>query len=96
MFLAGPNGSGKSNFLDALKFAADALRSSLDHALRERGPVGGTPPVGRPSEPFRAPFRLCPAFRPQRLLLKATARSRRYQHCSIDRTGAGITKVPSA
>jgi predicted ATPase len=39
MFLVGPNGSGKSNFLDALRFVADALRSSLDHALRERGTI---------------------------------------------------------
>jgi predicted ATPase len=38
-FLVGPNGSGKSNFLDALRFVADALRGSLDHALRERGGV---------------------------------------------------------
>ena len=33
----GPNGVGKSNFLDALRFTADALRISVDHALRERG-----------------------------------------------------------
>jgi predicted ATPase len=39
MFLVGPNGSGKSNFLDALRFVADALRSSLDHALRDRGTI---------------------------------------------------------
>ena len=39
-FLVGPNGSGKSNFLDALRFVADALRTSLDHALRERGGIG--------------------------------------------------------
>jgi len=39
MFLVGPNGAGKSNFLDALRFVADALRSSLDHALRERGTI---------------------------------------------------------
>lgn len=38
-FLVGPNGSGKSNFLDALRFAADSLRSSLDHALRDRGGI---------------------------------------------------------
>ena len=38
-FLVGPNGSGKSNFLDALRFVADALRFSLDHALRDRGGV---------------------------------------------------------
>lgn len=39
MFLVGPNGAGKSNFLDALRFVADALRSSLDHALRDRGTI---------------------------------------------------------
>jgi predicted ATPase len=38
-FLVGPNGSGKSNFLDALRLVADALRTSLDHALRERGGI---------------------------------------------------------
>ena len=38
-FLVGPNGSGKSNFLDSLGFVADALESSLDHALRERGTI---------------------------------------------------------
>ena len=32
-FLVGPNGSGKSNFLDALRFTSDSLRSSLDNAL---------------------------------------------------------------
>ena len=38
-FLVGPNGSGKSNFLDALRFVADALCFSIDHALRDRGGV---------------------------------------------------------
>jgi predicted ATPase len=38
-FLVGPNGTGKSNFLDALRLVGDALRVSLDHALRERGGV---------------------------------------------------------
>lgn len=38
-FLVGPNGSGKSNFLDTLRFVADALRTTLDHALRERGGI---------------------------------------------------------
>ena len=37
MFLVGPNGAGKSNFLDALRFVADALNLSLDHAIRDRG-----------------------------------------------------------
>ena len=39
MFLVGPNGAGKSNFLDALRFVADALNSSLDHAIRDRGGI---------------------------------------------------------
>ena len=39
MFLVGPNGSGKSNFLDALRFVSDALNTSLDHALRDRGGI---------------------------------------------------------
>lgn len=38
-FLVGRNGSGKSNFLDALRFVADALNSSLDHAVRARGDI---------------------------------------------------------
>jgi len=37
--LVGANGSGKSNFLDALNFVADALLTSLDHALRVRGGI---------------------------------------------------------
>jgi predicted ATPase len=38
-FLVGPNGAGKSNFLDALRLITDALRTTLDHALRDRGGV---------------------------------------------------------
>ncbi len=37
MFLVGPNASGKSNFLDALRFVADCLNTSVDQALRSRG-----------------------------------------------------------
>ncbi|EKP94329.1 AAA family ATPase [Thermaerobacter subterraneus] len=37
--LVGPNGSGKSNFLDALRFVADALRTTLEHAIRDRGGI---------------------------------------------------------
>ncbi|MFG0315998.1 MAG: AAA family ATPase [Planctomycetota bacterium JB042] len=37
--LVGRNGAGKSNFLDALNFVADALRTTLDHAIRDRGGV---------------------------------------------------------
>jgi predicted ATPase len=38
-YLIGPNGAGKSNFLDALRFIADSLRTTLDHALRDRGGI---------------------------------------------------------
>jgi predicted ATPase len=39
MFLVGTNGSGKSNFLDALRFVSESLRSTMDQALRERGGI---------------------------------------------------------
>lgn len=35
--VVGRNGAGKSNFLDALRFVVDALRTSLDHAIRDQG-----------------------------------------------------------
>ena len=38
-FLVGRNGAGKSNFLDSLRFVADALNTSLDHAVRARGSI---------------------------------------------------------
>ncbi len=38
-FRVGRNGSGKSNFLDALRFVAEGLSNSLDHALRDRGGI---------------------------------------------------------
>lgn len=38
-FLVGPNGSGKSNFLDAIRFVKDSLRSSVEQAIRERGGI---------------------------------------------------------
>jgi predicted ATPase len=37
--LVGRNGTGKSNFLDALRFVADSLQTSLDHALKSRGGI---------------------------------------------------------
>src|SRR5262249_3707271 len=37
--LVGQNGAGKSNFLDALRFVADALSNSLERALRDRGGI---------------------------------------------------------
>jgi predicted ATPase len=38
-FFVGPNGTGKSNFLDSLRLVSDSLKTSLDHALRERGTI---------------------------------------------------------
>jgi predicted ATPase len=38
-FLVGPNGAGKSNFVDALRLVSDSLRTSLDHAIRDRGGI---------------------------------------------------------
>ncbi len=37
--LVGPNGAGKSNFVDSLRLVAESLRTSLEHALRERGGI---------------------------------------------------------
>ena len=38
-FLVGPNGSGKSNFLEALRFVGDSLRTTMQQAVDERGEV---------------------------------------------------------
>jgi energy-coupling factor transporter ATP-binding protein EcfA2 len=38
-FLVGSNGSGKSNCLDSLRLVSESLRTSLDHALRDRGTI---------------------------------------------------------
>jgi predicted ATPase len=37
--LVGRNGAGKSNFLDALRFVAESLETSVDHAIKSRGGV---------------------------------------------------------
>lgn len=37
--LVGRNGAGKSNVIDALAFVSDALRNSLEYALRTRGGI---------------------------------------------------------
>lgn len=49
--LVGPNGAGKSNFLDGLRFTAESLRHSLDHALGKCAvpPAGGPFPLGGPA-----------------------------------------------
>lgn len=35
--LVGRNGAGKSNVLDSLRFVAESLQTSLDHAIKARG-----------------------------------------------------------
>jgi predicted ATPase len=37
--LVGRNGVGKSNIIDSLRFTADALRNTLEYAIRERGGI---------------------------------------------------------
>ncbi len=49
-FLVGPNGAGKSNFLDALCFVSDSLRTSLDLALLSRGGVDSVIRFHEPGE----------------------------------------------
>jgi predicted ATPase len=39
-YLVGANGAGKSNFIDALHLVTDALTTSLDQALNQRGGLG--------------------------------------------------------
>jgi predicted ATPase len=60
--LVGRNGSGKGNVVDALGFVGDALRTDLDHALRERGGVREVfrRTGGHPSS-FRLSFHLEPS-----------------------------------
>ncbi len=37
--LVGPNGAGKSNFIDAVRLVSDALNSTLEYAMRQRGGI---------------------------------------------------------
>ena len=74
--VVGPNGSGKSNFLDALRFVADALNTSLDQALRARGgldlvqrkPTKGVEPFG-----LRLQFELADSYGWYALTIRAKA-----------------------
>jgi predicted ATPase len=54
--LVGRNGAGKSNIVDALRFVADALRNTLEYAIRERG---GIDQVRRKSLGGLRPIREC-------------------------------------
>ncbi|MEX2617427.1 MAG: AAA family ATPase [Alphaproteobacteria bacterium] len=37
--LVGPNGAGKSNFIDGFRLISDALNSTLEYAIRQRGGI---------------------------------------------------------
>lgn len=37
--LVGPNGAGKSNFIDSLRLVSDALDSTIEYAIRQRGGI---------------------------------------------------------
>jgi hypothetical protein len=55
--LVGRNGVGKSNIVDALRFVADALRTTLEFASRERGGIDQVRRKslgGRPTHPGAA------------------------------------------
>jgi predicted ATPase len=88
-FLVGPNGSGKSNFLDALRFVSDALRSSLEHALRDRTGINQVlrqPPGNSTNFAIRLDFQLPPGNRGHyAFLVKAVKNAFIVQHeeCSI-------------
>ena len=59
--VVGRNGAGKSNFLDALRFTTEALRISVEHALRERGGIAEVCHRGAPQPRYfgiRLDFRL--------------------------------------
>jgi predicted ATPase len=52
--LVGRNGAGKSDMLDALRFTADALRNTLEYAIRDRGGIDSIrrrTRAGRPTDP---------------------------------------------
>ena len=46
LVLLGPNGAGKSNFVDALRFVADALDSTPADAVAKRGGPNERVPAG--------------------------------------------------
>ena len=45
--LVGPNGAGKSNFIDALRFVADSLNTTIEQALRDRGGIASVRRISR-------------------------------------------------
>src|SRR3954452_13502595 len=75
--LVGRNGAGKSNFLDAIRFVADGLQTSLDHAIKTRGGIDAVRrrSTGHPRNfAIRLDFSL-PEYRQGTYAFELTARS---------------------
>lgn len=95
-FLVGPNGSGKSNFLDALAFVSDALRNSLQYAVRDRGGLLGVVrkgPNGAEDLAIRVDFELASGTRGHyafHLLMNNFAALVQHEECFVSPAhGAG-------
>jgi len=76
--LVGRNGSGKSNFLDALRFVADGLQTSLDHAIKSRGGIDSVRrrSTGHPRNFAIAVEVLLPGWQTAHYVFEVTARQR--------------------
>lgn len=92
--LVGPNGAGKSNFIDALAFVRDSLRSSLEQAIRDRSGIDAVRrrSTGRPHNfGIRAEFRL-PGGETGHYAFEVVAKSRgefavKREDCVVDAAG---------
>lgn len=96
-FLIGPNGAGKSNFLDALRFVADSLRLTMEHAIRARG---GINQIRRRSNGHPASFAIRLEFdlddRRGHLAVEIAARGDggyriRREECSVEESGGAVS-----
>ena len=81
-FLVGRNGSGKSNFLDSLRFVADALNFSLEHAIRDRGGIND---VRRRSRGHPNHFSIRLEFALPKVLLDTTPFASAHVHQEVTR-----------
>lgn len=93
-YLVGPNGAGKSNFLDALRLLSDALNSSLEQAVRERGGLEairyrGALDTGMTSieVELRLPIETSVSYRLELELLARGAFQVRREVCEVRRAG---------
>jgi predicted ATPase len=95
--LVGLNGSGKSNFLDALRFVSDALRTNLRNAVEQRGEVREMIRRGK-DEPKQFSIALTLALSNQREVSFRIVVSKDVglpiiteEHCSMNVPGQGTT-----